>query len=557
MDEPSVEDAIAVLRGLKEKYELYHGVRITDDAIVSAVTLSTRYLTSRFLPDKAIDLIDEASSALRMALENKPEALEETERKITRLEIEREALKKEIESGTEEKKNKARTKDIEKEVANLREKTRELELRWQSEKKLLVEIRSIKKDIENLRFEGEAAETRVDLARAAEIRYGKMPTLRKDLETKLARLKKLQKTRRVLREEVATEDIAGVVSAWTGIPLSKMLEEERVKLARMEDELKKRVLGQNEAIVKIADVVRRARAGISDPNRPIGSFIFLGPSGVGKTELTKALAQFMFNDDKALLRVDMSEYMERHSMSRLIGSPPGYVGYEESGQLTEAVRHRPYSVILFDEVEKAHPEVLNILLQVLDDGRLTDGKGRVINFKNTVIIMTSNLGSQFIEKMEKIGFSSGSVGSDYSQMKDKVLEALKEHFRPEFINRIDEVIVFDVLGEKILEEIVRLRLEVAQNRLKETKGINLEVSSEARALLAKEGYDPHYGARPLNRLIQTKILNSVASAIIAGDMKEGDIVHVMVKDGALFVETKQEKKHKAKNGVKMKPKATA
>ena len=542
VDEPNIEDAIAVLRGLKEKYELYHGVRITDDAIVSAVALSTRYLTQRFLPDKAIDLIDEASSALKMSLENKPEALEETERKVRRLEIEKEALKKEIESGSEEKKNKARIDDIEKEIADLKDKTKELELKWQNEKGALTGIRTIKKDLEQLRLEEESAEARIDLSKAAEIRYGRMPALKKELETKLSKLKKLQKNRRILKEEVTSEDIAEVVSRWTGIPLVKMIEEERVKLARMEDELRGRVIGQDQAISKISDVVRRARAGISDPNKPMGSFIFLGPSGVGKTELTKTLAEFMFDDEKSLIRVDMSEYMERHSVSKLIGSPPGYVGHEEAGQLTESIRHRPYSVVLFDEIEKAHPEVFNILLQVLDEGRLTDGKGRVINFKNTIIVMTSNLGSQFIEKMERIGFSSGRVKDDYGQMKEKVLDALKDSFRPEFLNRIDEIIVFDVLNNEALEQIVGLRIAAARKRLFETKGIYLEVSKEALGVLVKEGYDPHYGARPLNRLIQTHILNPIAKEIIGGNVREGDNVFVIVKNDELAVEIKRGRK---------------
>ena len=542
VDEPNIEDAIAVLRGLKEKYELYHGVRITDDAIVSAVALSTRYLTQRFLPDKAIDLIDEASSALKMSLENKPEALEETERKVRRLEIEKEALKKEIESGSEEKKNKARIDDIEKEIADLKDKTKELELKWQNEKGALTGIRTIKKDLEQLRLEEESAEARIDLSKAAEIRYGRMPALKKELETKLSKLKKLQKNRRILKEEVTSEDIAEVVSRWTGIPLVKMIEEERVKLARMEDELRGRVIGQDQAISKISDVVRRARAGISDPNKPMGSFIFLGPSGVGKTELTKTLAEFMFDDEKSLIRVDMSEYMERHSVSKLIGSPPGYVGHEEAGQLTESIRHRPYSVVLFDEIEKAHPEVFNILLQVLDEGRLTDGKGRVINFKNTIIVMTSNLGSQFIEKMERIGFSSGRVKDDYGQMKEKVLDALKDSFRPEFLNRIDEIIVFDVLNSEALEQIVGLRIAAARKRLFETKGIYLEVSKEALGVLVKEGYDPHYGARPLNRLIQTHILNPIAKEIIGGNVREGDNVFVIVKNDELAVEIKRGRK---------------
>ncbi len=541
IDEPSPEDAITILRGLKEKYELYHGVRITDDAIVSAVNLSTRYITNRFLPDKAVDLIDEAASALRIALENKPPVLEEAHRKVMRLEIEKEALKKEIEVHPENsKETRARIKTIDTEIANSREKTREIELKWQNEKSTVLEIRTIKKELETLRLEAENAEMRADLGRAAEIRYGKIPALQKDLEIKLLRLKKLQKSRRILKEEITEEDIAEVVARWTGIPLVKMLEEEREKLARMEEELKKRIVGQDDAIHKIADVVRRARAGISDPNRPIGSFIFLGPTGVGKTELTKTLAQFMFNDDKALVRVDMSEYMERHSVSKLLGSPPGYVGYDEAGQLTEAVRHRPYSVILFDEIEKAHPEVFNVLLQVLDEGRLTDGKGRVINFKNTIIILTSNIGSNFVEKMETIGFSNNSPKEEYSGMKDKVTGSLKDHFRPEFLNRLDEVIVFDVLSTDAIKEIVNIRTQAVKERLA-GKDIVLEISDEALSYLAKEGYNPHYGARPLNRLIQTKILNPVASHIISNGVVKGDTVNVTVKNNELVIETRKKK----------------
>ncbi|MBP7805052.1 MAG: AAA family ATPase, partial [Candidatus Pacebacteria bacterium] len=467
VDEPSPEDAIAILRGLKEKYEVYHGVRITDDAIVSAVNFSTRYITNRFLPDKAIDLIDEAASALRIALENKPPILEDAHRKVMRLEVEREALKKEVDSSDtrDAKETKARIKVIEKEIANYKEKTKEIELKWQNEKQLVSEIRTIKKELESQKLEADNAELRVDLTRAAEIRYGRIPALQKELEQKVTRIKKLQKMRRILKEEITSEDIAEVVARWTGIPLVKMLEEERAKLERMEVELNKRVVGQNEAIKRVADVVRRSRAGISDPNRPIGSFIFLGPTGVGKTELTKALAEFMFNDDKALIRVDMSEYMERHSVSKLIGSPPGYVGHDESGQLTEAVRHRPYAVVLFDEIEKAHPEVFNTLLQVLDDGRLTDAKGRVVNFKNTIIIMTSNIGSQFIEKMESIGFTNNTASHDYENVKGKVLDALKEQFRPEFLNRVDEIALFDVLSKEAIREIVTLRTKVVVDRL--------------------------------------------------------------------------------------------
>ncbi|ETB63904.1 TPA: type VI secretion system ATPase TssH [Candidatus Nomurabacteria bacterium] len=545
IDEPNIDDAIAILRGLKEKYELFHGVRITDDAIITAVNLSSRYITNRYLPDKAVDLIDEACSSLRLALENKPQILEDTDRKIMRFEIEKEALTKEMERDIKDnhsslKETKERIKIIEKEIANLKEKTYEIELKWKNEKETVIEIRSIKKQLETLRLEAENAEMRSDLGRAAEIRYGLIPELQNKLESKLARLKKLQKSRRILKEDITSEDIASVVSGWTGIPLSKMMEEEIKKLSNMEEELKKRVLGQDEAISKISDVVRLNRAGISDPNRPIGSFIFLGPTGVGKTELTKALAEFMFNDDKALIRVDMSEYMERHSVSKLIGSPPGYVGYDESGNLTEAVRHRPYSVLLFDEIEKAHPEIFNILLQVLDEGRLTDAKGRVVNFKNTIIILTSNIGSQFIEKMESLGFSNNSNEKDYDNTKNKVLESLKDHFRPEFLNRLDDVIVFDVLSKEVIRNIVDLKIGVIRDRLI-SKGINLEISEEALNYLADTGYDPHYGARPLARLIQSKILNKVAYFMISKGVKKGDTVYVTLKDKELLIEMKKKK----------------
>jgi ATP-dependent Clp protease ATP-binding subunit ClpB len=550
IDEPSTDDAVAILRGLKEKYELFHGVRITDDAIIAAVNLSTRYITNRYLPDKAVDLIDEASSSLRLALENKPQVLEDAHRKIMRFEIEKEALMKEIahdSKSADHKDTKARVKDIDTEIANLKEKTKELELKWKNEKETVVEIRSIKKELESLRTEGDNAEMHADLARAAEIRYGQIPDLENKLETKLARLKKLQKSRRILKEEITAEDIAEVVSRWTGIPLVKMLQEERDKLIHMEDELRKRVVGQDEAIRKIADVVRRSRAGISDPNKPIGSFIFLGPTGVGKTELTKALASFMFNDEKSLIRVDMSEYMERHSTSKLIGSPPGYVGYDEAGSLTEAVRHRPYSVVLFDEVEKAHPEVFNVLLQVLDEGRLTDGKGRIVNFKNTIIILTSNIGSHLIEKMESLGFTNNSKKDEYENTKEKVLTSLKDHFRPEFLNRLDETIVFDILSPDVIRHIVDLKIQVIRERLL-AKDIELEISNEALSFLAKEGYNPHYGARPLNRLIQNKILSPVASFIIAKGVKKGDLVYVTIKDNDLLIEMK---KVKIKSNIKV------
>ncbi len=541
VEEPTPEDAIAILRGLKEKYELYHGVHITDDALVAAVTLSTRYITNRFLPDKAIDLLDEASSALRMTLENKPTVLEEAHRKIMRLEIEREALRKDVQAGA--KVAKERIKDIEAEIANINEKTKELEMKWKHEKSTLADIGKIKKDLETLRIEAEGAEARADLGRAAEIRYGHIPMLQKELETKSAKLKKLQKTRRVLKEEITEEDIAEVVARWTGVPLMKMLEEEREKLVHMERELHRRVVGQNEAIEKIANVIRRNRAGIGDPNRPIGSFLFLGPTGVGKTELTKTLAECLFNDEKALIRVDMSEYMERHSVSKLIGSPPGYVGYDEAGQLTESVRHRPYSVVLFDEVEKAHPEVFNVLLQVLDEGHLRDAKGRLVNFKNTVIVMTSNIGSQFIEKMETIGFHNHNEAGEYTHMKEKVEGALKDYFRPEFLNRIDETVVFDILSQAAIKEIVKLRTDIVLARLT-AKGIAVEIGDDVLSYLARVGYNPHYGARPLNRLIQTKILNPVATRIIARTVEEGDKVSVSMNDADEVLVSVQHNKKK-------------
>ena len=535
VSEPSIEDAVAILRGLKERYELFHGIRITDDAIIAAVNLSSRYITDRFLPDKAVDLIDESASSLRISLENKPQVLEEAHRKIMRLQIEKEALKKESEEeGAAGKKAKARTKKIDQEIADLKERTKELELKWKNEKEILIEIREIKKKLEALRLEAENAEMRADLSVAAEIRYGKIPTLQRELAQKALRLKKLQKSRRILKEEILEQDIAEVVSRWTGIPVTRMLEEEAEKLSRIEQELGSRVIGQSDAIQKIADAVKRSRAGIADPNRPIGSFIFLGPTGVGKTELSKALASFMFDDEKSLIRVDMSEYMEKHSVSKIIGSPPGYVGHEESGNLTETVRHRPYSVILFDEIEKAHPEVFNILLQVLDNGILTDSKGRTVNFKNTIIIMTSNIGAQFIDRMQSIGFSTGETAADYSEAKGRVMEALKESFRPEFLNRIDEIIMFDILSPEAIREIVKLQVKIVQNRLTE-KEITLSVSETVMEYMAKEGYDPHYGARPLKRLIQSKILTPVASLMISRGVLSGGVVAVDMKGGEVVV----------------------
>ncbi len=551
VSEPSLEDAIAILRGLKEKYELFHGVRITDDAIIAAVTLSSRYIADRFLPDKAVDLIDEAASALRIALENKPPILEDAHRRIMRLEIEKESLKKESEvTGDTGKNAKARTKKIDTEISDLREKTREIELKWNNEKELVVNIRTIKKGLETARLESEAAEQKADLAVAAEIRYARIPTLEKDLTSKIARLKKLQSSRRILKEEVTEPDIAEVVARWTGIPVTKMLEEEASKFAHIHEELAKRVVGQKDAIEKVADAVKRSRAGIADPNRPIGSFLFLGPTGVGKTELAKALAQFMFNDEKALIRVDMSEYMEKHSVSKMIGSPPGYVGHEESGNLTETVRHRPYSVLLFDEIEKAHPDVFNILLQVLDNGHLTDSKGRTVNFKNTVIILTSNIGSEYIDKMQSIGFGSHKSDKvDYADAKERVMASLKDFFRPEFLNRLDEIVVFDILSLEVIQSIVGLQIDIIKKRLAD-KEIILDVTPEVLTHLAEKGYDPHYGARPLKRLIQNKILTPVASFMISQNMLKGGRVLVSLEKGEINIRV--EKKSPLKPRVRLK-----
>lgn len=553
VSEPSVEDAIAILRGLKDKYELYHGVHIMDDAIIAAVNLSSRYITERFLPDKAVDLIDEASSSLKISLENKPPALEEAHRKIMRLEIEKEALKKESET---EKEAKNRVKDIEKEIADLKEETSELELRWKNEKDILVDIKKIKKEIEHLRMEAENAEIKVDLAKAAEIRYGKLPALNKELETKAKKLKKLQSSRRVLKEEINESDIADIVSRWTGIPVSRMLEGESEKLARMEENIEKRVVGQKEAVQKISDTIKRSRAGIGDPNRPIGSFLFLGPTGVGKTELTKALAEFLFDDEKALIRVDMSEFMEKHAVSKLVGAPPGYVGYEEGGNLTELVRHRPYSVILFDEIEKAHPEVFNILLQVLDNGRLTDAKGRTVNFKNTIIILTSNIGAQYIDRMQKMGFSQNeSEKENYEDAKNKVTESLKEYFRPEFINRLDDIIIFDILSPESIRRIVDIQIGLVRERLK-VKNISLEINEDALNYLSKEGYNPQYGARPLKRLIQNKILNPVAHLILSHGISKGGIISLSMKGGELVFDTKKNSKRKISSDIMLPKKET-
>jgi len=536
VQEPSVEDAVAILRGLKEKYELYHGVRITDDAIVAAVNLSSRYITDRFLPDKAVDLIDESASYLKILLENMPPVLQDTHNKVMRLEIEREALKKETTKTAKE-----RVKEIERAIADFKEQTHELELKWKNEKETLTTIKSVKKALETLRLDAEAAEARVDLAKAAEIRYGRIPQQEKELEAAVKRLKKLQVSRRILKEEITEEDIAHIVSKWTGIPVSRMLEGEAEKLVRMEEALTKRVVGQEDAVKRISDAVKRSRVGISDPNRPIGSFIFLGPTGVGKTELTKALAEFMFDDEKALIRVDMSELMERHSISKLIGSPPGYVGHEEGGSFTEMVRHRPYSVILFDEIEKAHPEVFNLLLQVLDNGHLTDAKGRKVNFKNTIIIMTSNLGAQYIDKMQRVGFESGK-GTEYVDMKSRINDALKDFFRPEFLNRVDDIIIFDVLKREAIQEIVNIQIAQVQQRLG-AKEIHLDLTPAALEFLGGEGYSPQYGARPLKRLIQDKILTPVANFIISkGVVRGGSVLVNISKDNQFTFEIKKGRK---------------
>lgn len=539
VNEPSQEDAIAILRGLAEKYELYHGVRITDDAILAAVNLSTRYLTDRFLPDKAVDLIDEAASALRISLENKPPELVETDRQIRRLEIEREALRKEVEISTNKKKIKDRIKVIEAEIGEFKETTSALETKWNNEKDALDEIGTLKKELEELRVEAENAEASANLIRAAEIRYDTIPSVQKELDVKLKRLQKLQRTRRLLKEEVSEEEIAAVVAQWTGIPVSRMLEAEVQKLARMEEVLKTKVIGQDNAVKLVSDAIKRSRAGIADPNRPIGSFLFLGPTGVGKTELARAVTEFMFNDPDSLVRVDMSEYMEKHSVSKIIGSPPGYVGHDEGGNLTERVRHRPYSVILLDEIEKAHPEVFNILLQVLDSGHLTDAKGRKVNFKNTVIIMTSNIGAEHIDRMSNFGFTSdkGDV-AQYTQAKDKVIDSLKNFFRPEFLNRLDEIITFDLLSEESIAQIVELQVAEVVERL-EKKEIKLSISKEVMKYLAKEGYDPKFGARPLRRVIQSKILTPIANMMVGEGMLQGGVVKVGMKEGELEFDIKK------------------
>ena len=551
VQEPTVEDGIAILRGLRDKYELFHGVRITDGAIVAAVELSSRYISDRFLPDKAIDLIDEAASGLRIALENKPPLLEETDRKIRRLEIEKQALQKDLE-GEHAKEIKERIKTIDTEVADLKEKTSELELKWKNEKEVLTGIRAAKTELEALKIQADNAEAAADLGTVAEIRYGKIPHIQKDLEMKLKRLKTLQKSRRVLNEEVAEQDIAAVVSRWTGIPVARMLEEEAAKLSRMEEALKGSVIGQDVAVKKVTDAVKRSRVGISDPNRPIGSFLFLGPTGVGKTELSKKLAEFMFNDTDALVRVDMSEFMEKHSVAKLIGAPPGYVGYEEPGTLTERIRHSPYPAVLFDEIEKAHPEVFNILLQVLDSGHLTDGKGRKVNFKNTIIVLTSNIGGEFIDKLAHLGFGSADATemTRYEETKEKVMDSLKEHFRPEFLNRLDDIIIFDTLAKEALAKIVDTQVEEVVKRLAQ-KRIALRIEPEVHTWLAEKGYNPEYGARPLRRAIQDTILTPLASLMVNQGLLEGGTVTVSIKGGEPHFDMKKKASRVKKEAVEV------
>ena len=560
VQEPTIEDGVAILRGLRDKYELFHGVRITDGAIVAAVELSSRYISDRFLPDKAIDLIDEAASGLRIALENKPPLLEETDRKIRRLEIEKQALQKDLEglpagqAGERGKEIKERIKVIDSEAADLKEKTSELELKWRNEKEMITGIRANKTELEALKIQADNAEIAADLGTVAEIRYGKLPHLQKDLETKLKRLKALQKSRRVLNEEVTEQDIASVVSRWTGIPVAKMLEEEAAKLSRMEETLKNGIIGQDNAVKKVTDAVKRSRVGISDPNRPIGSFLFLGPTGVGKTELSKKIAEFMFNDSEALVRVDMSEFMEKHSVAKLIGAPPGYVGYEEAGSLTERIRHRPYAVILFDEIEKAHPEVFNILLQVLDSGHLTDGKGRKVNFKNTIIVLTSNIGGEFVDRLAHIGFGKAGAtdATRYEETKEKVMDALKEHFRPEFLNRLDDIIIFDVLSKESLAKIVDTQIEDVMKRLSQ-KRVALNILPEVRTWLSEKGYNPQYGARPLRRTIQDKILTPIASLMVEQGVMEGGTVTVSIKNDEPHFDVKKKRLPAGKAGA---PKTT-
>ncbi|MCK4932503.1 MAG: ATP-dependent chaperone ClpB [Candidatus Aminicenantes bacterium] len=512
--ESSVEETISILRGLKEKYEVHHGVDIKDSALVAAATLSNRYIADRYLPDKAIDLIDEAASRIRIEIDSMPEEIDELERRIIQIEIEKQALKKEKDKSAKEK-----LENLNKELAELKEQSDALKVRWQAEKKLIEDMNKLKEKIEALKMEEQNAERRGDLGKVAEIRYGKLVETQKELDKVSGQLAEIQKEQKMLKEEVDEEDVAEVISKWTGIPVSKMLEGEVEKLIKMEENLKKRVVGQDHALEAVANTIRRARAGIQDASRPLGSFIFLGPTGVGKTELARALAEFLFGDERALVRLDMSEYMEKHTVSRLIGAPPGYVGYEEGGQLTEAIKRRPYSIVLLDEIEKAHADVFNILLQILDDGRLTDGKGRTVDFKNTIIIMTSNLGSQLIKELSQ----------DFERMESEVKSILEEHFRPEFLNRVDEIIIFKALSKEVILQILDIQIDELRKRLAE-RGIGLDVEKEAKSVLAERGFDPVYGARSLKRVLQRDVENPLALNILEGEYAEGDTVVVDATD---------------------------
>lgn len=523
--EPSVDDTVAILRGIKEKYELHHGVRITDAALVSAAKLSDRYITDRFLPDKAVDLVDEAASALRMQIDSLPEDLDKLKRELTRFEIEKRALSKE-----EDAESKARLEEVEKHLAEVGEKAHQLELSWTAEKEVITKMRAAKEEVEKLKSQADIAERQGDLEKASEIRYGRLPAALKEMKDVDMQLKTMQGQRGLLKDAVTDEDVAAVVMRWTGIPVSRMLESEAAKLAKLEEELGKRVIGQKEAVKTIANALRRSRAGIGEEKRPIGSFLFLGPTGVGKTELAKALAAIMFDDENSIVRIDMSEYMDKHTVSRMIGSPPGYVGYDEGGQLTEKIRRRPYSVVLFDEIEKAHPDIFNSLLQVLDDGRLTDGKGRTVSFKNTIVIMTSNIGSDMILDW---GTTRGSIGfkdmeektDEKSGVEEKVRSMLRDHFRPEFLNRLDDIVMFHALTKPELAQIVELQLELVAQRLK-SKRIAVTFTTKAKNLIAEKGYDPAFGARPLKRAIQDLVLDELSLRIIEGKINEGDSVTI-------------------------------
>ena len=545
INEPSRDDAVTILRGVKDKYEAYHGVHITDEAIVQAVDLSARYLTERFLPDKAIDLIDEAAASLKISLQNKPEELENTDRQIMSLEIEKRAIEKDAKV-----KSKKRLSQIEKEIADLSEASRDMQTRWDKEKELITKLQAIKTKMDEMRAEADRAEASSDLSRAAELRYVLLPQLEKERDSTNKKIIQLQKDRRLVNQEVTAEQIARVVSRWTGVPATKMLRSEMERLEGMEDILREKIIGQDQAIEKISQAVKRSRVGISDPHRPIGSFIFLGPTGVGKTELTKQLAHFMFDDEQAMIRVDMSELMESHSVSKLIGSPPGYVGHDEAGVgLTEKVRHRPYSVILFDEIEKAHPEIFNILLQVLDHGQLTDAKGRPVNFRNTVIIMTSNIGAEFINKMEAIGFVDDKTEEvAYQGAKDHVMTALKDTFRPEFLNRLDEIVVFDTLSRDAITQIIKLQLKEVSERLA-LKDITLKLSPQAIEAIIESGYDPAYGARPLRRALQTHVLNPLAASMIAQGEEVGGTFRVDWKNQEFSYSFRSKKSRKSKEGM--------